>query len=193
VVREQFLVEIGDGAQVTGLTGLNRLFTAWAETVYHARPHSETGQPPMDRWLAGAPFAVPSPAQLRDAFLWSEQRIVSAKTATVKLLGSTYETDPALAGRRVELVFDPFDLTRVEVRWNAKPYGLAVPQQIRRHSHPKAKPETPAGPPPATGIDYLAIIDAEHQAAQRKRINYSALAAAGPPAGNSQDRAGEQP
>ena len=143
----------------------------------------------MDRWLAGAPFAVPSPAQLREAFLWSEQRIVSAKTATVKLFGSVYETDPALAGRRVELVFDPFDLTRIEVRWNGKPFGLAAPQHIRRHSHPRAKPETPAGPPPATGIDYLAIIDAEHQAAQRNRINYGALTAAAPPAAGSQDPA----
>jgi len=178
VVREQFLVEIGDGAGVASLAELNRLFTAWAETVYHARPHSETGCPPMDRWLAGVPFPTPSPAQLRDAFLWSEQRIVSGKTATVKLFGGVYETDPVLAGRRVELVFDPFDLTRIEVRWNGKPYGLAIPQHIRRHAHPKAKAETVA-PPPPTGIDYLAIIGAEHQAAQRQRINYSALASAG--------------
>jgi putative transposase len=55
--------------------------------------------------------------------------------------------------------------------------GLAVPQQIRRHSHPKAKPETPSAPPPATGIDYLGIIAAEHQAAARRhRIRYDALA-----------------
>ena len=189
VVREQFLVEIGDGQQITGLTELNRLFTAWAETVYHTRPHSETGQPPMQRWLAGAPFPTPSPAQLRDAFLRAEQRIVSAKTATVKLFGSTYETDPVLAGRRVELVFDPFDLTRIEVRWNGKPMGLASPQQIRRHSHPRARPETPAAPPAPTGIDYLAIIAAEHQAAQRNRINYGALAAGGPSASDCQDPA----
>jgi putative transposase len=129
----------------------------------------------------GAPFAVPSPAQLREAFLWSEQRIVSAKTATVKLFGGVYETDPALAGRRVELVFDPFDLATVEVRWNGKPCGLATPQQIRRHAHPKARPETPAAAPQPTGIDYLAIIAAEHQAAQRQRINYGALAPASTP------------
>jgi putative transposase len=129
----------------------------------------------MERWLPGAPFPTPSAAQLREAFLWSEQRMVSAKTATVKLFGGTYDVDPALAGRRVELVFDPFDLTAVEVRWNGKPMGLATPQQIRRHTHPKAKPETPAGPPPATGIDYLGIIAAEHAAAQRRRINYGAL------------------
>ena len=99
------------------------------------------------------------------------------KDATIKLFGGAYETDPVLAGRRVECVFDPFDLAVVEVRWNGKPYGLARPQHIRRHSHPKAKPEDPAAPPPATGIDYLGIIAAEHeQAARRHRIRYDALA-----------------
>ena len=176
VVRQEFLVEIGDGAGVTDLVRLNSLFTAWYETVYHTRPHSETGQPPIDRWLAGAPFPTPSPAQLREAFLWAEYRVVR-KDATIKLFGGAYETDPVLAGRRVECVFDPFDLAIVEVRWNGKPYGLAKPQQIRRHSHPKAKPEAPAGPPPATGIDYLGIIAAEHEeAARRHRIRYDALA-----------------
>jgi putative transposase len=176
VVRQEFLVEIGDGSAVTDLAQLNRLFTAWYETVYHARPHGETGQPPIQRWLAGAPFPAPSPEQLREAFLWSELRTV-AKTATIKLFGGVYETDPVLAGRRVECVFDPFDLAVVEIRWNGRPWGLARPQRIGRHSHPKAKPETPAAPPPGTGIDYLGIIAAEHdEAARRHRIRYDALA-----------------
>jgi len=176
-VREQFLVEIGDD---TGDLGeLNRLFTAWVETVYHRRAHSETGQAPLERWLAGAPFPAPSPAQLAEAFLWSEHRQVR-KDATVKLFGGIYETDPALAGRTVECVFDPFDLTRIEVRWRGKPYGLAVPRQIGRHAHPKARPEQPAAAPPAaTGVDYLGILAAEHDAAQRRRINYGALAGDG--------------
>jgi putative transposase len=189
VVRQEFLVEIGDGAGITDLAQLNRLFTAWYETVYHARPHGETGQPPIGRWLAGAPFPTPSPARLREAFLWSELRTV-AKTATIKLFGGVYETDPVLAGRRVECVFDPFDLAVVEVRWNGKPYGLARPQRTGRHSHPKAKPETPAAPPPATGIDYLGIIAAEHdEAARRHRIRYDALACddSGQPAGEAEE------
>ena len=176
-VREQFLVEIGD--DTGGLGELNRLFTAWVETVYHRRAHSETGQPPLQRWLAGAPFPAPSPAQLAEAFLWSEHRQVR-KDATVKLFGGIYETDPALAGRTVECVFDPFDLTRIEVRWRGKPYGLALPRQISRHAHPKARPEQPAAAPPAaTGVDYLGILAAEHDAAQRRRINYGALAGDG--------------
>ena len=120
---------------IADLAELNRLFTAWCETVYHARPHGETGQPPMDRWLAGAPFPVPEPAQLREAFLWSENRLVR-KDATIRLFGGAYETDPVLAGRKVECVFDPFDLTVLEIRWNGSPYGTAVPRKI-----------TPALPP----------------------------------------------
>jgi putative transposase len=189
IVREEFLVEIGDGSGITDLAELNRLFTAWCEAVYHARPHGETGQPPIQRWLAGAPFPAPSPEQLREAFLWSEHRLVR-KDATIKLFGGVYETGPELAGRKVECVFDPFDLTVVEVRWNGAPAGLAVPQQIRRHSHPKAKPETPAAPPPATGIDYMGIIAAEHQAAARRhRIRYDALASG---EGQDQPAGGEQ-
>lgn len=65
------------------------------------------------------------------------------KTATVSLHGNRYEIDPALVGRKVELVFDPFDLTRIEVRLAGAPMGRAIPYHIGRHSHPKAKPETP--------------------------------------------------
>ena len=111
--------------------------------------------------------------------MWSERR-PSARPPRVKLHGNIYQTDPALAGRTVECVFDPFDLTRIEVRWRGKPDGLAVPQQIGRHAHPKARPEQPAAAPPAaTGIDYLGILAAEHDAARRRRINYGALAGDG--------------
>src|SRR5947207_9180361 len=113
-VREEFLVEIGDGSGVASLAELNRLFTAWCERVYHARPHSETGQPPVQRWLAGAPFPVPDPARLREAFLWSEHRSVR-KDATLSLFGRFYQvSDLSLAGRKIECVFDPFDMSVLE-------------------------------------------------------------------------------
>ena len=51
--------------------------------------HSETGQAPLARWLAGGPFAVPAPADLAEAFRWSEYRTVS-KTALVSLHGNRY-------------------------------------------------------------------------------------------------------
>ena len=169
-VRDQFLVEItGEAAeagrrQVTSTAELNRLFTAWAETIYHARVHSETGQAPLQRWAegwAGAAPPLPDPAQLHEAFLWSERRTVR-KTATVSLHGNTYQVDPSLTGRKVELIFDPFDLASIEVRWQGRPAGQAIPHLIDRHAHPKARPEHPAPPAPATGIDYMGMIDAAH-------------------------------
>jgi putative transposase len=149
---------------VASLAELNRLFTAWAETACHRRVHSETGQAPLQRWAdgwAGAAPLLPRPGQLHEAFLWSERRTVR-KTATVALHGNTYQVDPSLAGRKVELIFDPFDLTGLEVRWQGRPAGQAIPHVIGRHAHPKARPEQPAPPARPTGIDYIGLLDAAH-------------------------------
>ena len=75
--------------------------------------------------------------------MWSEYRTVT-KTAIVSLHANTYQVDPALAGRKVELVFSPFDLETVEVRYRDKSYGKAVPHTISRHVLPKPNPRAPS-------------------------------------------------
>ncbi len=175
-VRDQFLIELaapGATSNIDGLAGLNELFAAWVETVYHQRIHTETGQAPLARFLAAGAPALPTPAQLREAFLWSEHRLVT-KTATVSLHGNTYEVDAALVGRRVELVFDPFDLTDIDVRYAGRDMGGAIAHQIGRHVHPAAKPDTTT-PAPATGIDYLALVRDRHTAALAQRVDYAAM------------------
>ena len=173
-VRDQFLVEIGSGRELDDLVQLNTLFTAWVETVYHRRDHSETEQTPWDRWSTITP-TLPTPTQLREAFLWSEWRTVT-KTATVSLHGNTYQVDAALIGRKVELVFDPFDLTDIEVRWQGRAMGHAVPHRIGRHVHHKARPDeaTPATAAP-TGINYLALVEAQHTKEISERLRYCQL------------------
>lgn len=178
-VREQFLVELtGEAlARVDGLRGLNELFTAWVETVYHQRVHTETEQTPLTRFAAAAPPVLPTPALLREAFLWSERRTVT-KTATVSLHGNTYAVDAALVGRRVELVFDPCDLVDIAVRYQGRDVGAAVPHRIGRHVHPAARPEAPDPDEPkqVTGIDYLKLVHDRHTAALARRVNYAHLA-----------------
>ena len=125
----------------------------------------------------GHPAALPTAADLTEAFLWSEFRIVT-KTATVSLHSNTYQVDPALVGRRVELVFSPFDLQAIEVRDQDRSYGQAIAHTITRHAHPKARPEISSQTPPAaTGIDYLALTAAAHHEQLRddERIGYHAL------------------
>jgi putative transposase len=79
------------------------------------------------------------------------------------------------------LVFDPFDLSHIEVRHNGKPMGLATAQVIGRHAHPKARPEhvDPAPPAAQTEIDYLRLVAAAHDIADARRIDYRAVT--GPP------------
>jgi putative transposase len=188
-VREQFLVELDTRGGAGDLTELNRLFGAWVEGVYHHRVHAETGQAPMERFLSGAPPRLPSPAELREAFLWAEHRQVT-KQAMVSLFGNRYQVDPALVGATVELVFDPFDLGRIQVRYQQRPMGAAVPFQLGRHVHPAATPDpasaAEAAPRPS-GIDYLAMVEQRITAAQRRRIAYASLPEL--PAPNPQDPA----
>lgn len=119
---------------------------------------------------------MPTAPDLTEAFLWSEYRTVT-KTATVSLHGNTYQVDGALVGRKVELVFSPFDMETVEVRYQNKGLGKALPYNITRHVHPKARAEIPELPVPATGIDYLELTAQTHHEQIRadRRIGYDAL------------------
>ena len=166
-VREQFLVEItgepttGDGADQPAPGR-----ATWASSTGCSPPGSRpsttagsTPRPERRRWRAGTPAARSrsrAPTALAEAFLWEAQRTVT-KTALVSLQGNTYQVDPLLVGRRVELVFDPFDLTRIQVRLRGVPAGTAIPHRIGRHAHLKARPETPPEPPTPTGIDYARL------------------------------------
>jgi Mu transposase, C-terminal len=156
-VRDQFLVEVADTTaaelaeqQLTpaaALLNLNSKFTAWVESVYHHRIHSETGQTPITRWndgwdALGHGPAMASAQALTEAFLWAAQRTVT-KTATVSLHGNTYQVEPALVGRKVELVFSPFDLTRIEVRHHDHSYGLPCPSTSPATPTPRPDQKSP--------------------------------------------------
>ncbi|WP_134774217.1 DDE-type integrase/transposase/recombinase [Ornithinimicrobium flavum] len=207
-VREQFLVEVAESSAAdlaerglspaAALLELNALFTAWVESVYHHQVHSETGQTPLARWndgwqAAGHGPSMPAAEALTEAFLWSELRTVT-KTATVSLHGNTYQVEAALVGRKVELVFSPFNLEDIEVRHGGRSYGPAVPHVITRHAHPKVRPETPEPvPAPATGIAYLQLVAQSHhaQVAADEKIGFHALYSTGPEAAPAQQVPGQ--
>jgi putative transposase len=194
-VRDQFLVEIDTGTNDSGtgcesLAELNRLFTAWCHQQYHRATHSETGATPAQRYHADGrdPVPRPDPALLRRAFLWREQRKVTT-FATISLHGNRYQVDAALVGRTVDLLFTPFDLTVIDVEYQGRAMGRAVPHTIGRHVHPAVKPAD-TGPVEATGIDYLRLLETAHQREVGQTINYDALAGENP---NDPDSGAQQP
>jgi putative transposase len=176
-VRSQFLPELTPAVlQDMDLAGLNRLLRAWISEDYSRRVHAGTGQAPAERFAALLPaghgLPVP-PEKLREAFWWSATRTADKATAVIKFFGGRYGIDKALAGRRVEVLFDPWDLSVLRVRYRGRDYGAAIPLAIGRHAHPKTArhdPPAPAGPPDAT--PYLDLLARAHETRICGALNY---------------------
>ena len=190
-IREAFLAEATHHG-IESLDQLNDLFAAWAEHVANRRVHAETGQTPIGRFEKSGPYRQADPARLREAFRWSVTRKVT-RTATVPLEGNSYAVDPALTGRRVELRYDPEDLTAIEVFLDGKPAGAAVPFVTRRHVH-RAVPQAARPEPATTGIDYLGLVAAAHdeEAGTGAKIDFARLAGLAGGPGQHQDGDQEQ-
>ncbi len=95
----------------------------------------------------------------------------------MSLAGNRYSVDPSLIGRRAELRFDPEDLTRLDVFWEDRPVGVAVPFVIGRHVHHQVPQAQSPTPPPSTGVDYLGMVVAAHEEQLLGQIAYRDLPA----------------
>jgi len=179
-VREQFLVEVhGEadnpvGHYVADLAAMFEALRLWATRVYHREVHSETKQTPLQRYNDGDPPVLPGPEQLRRAFAWTVTRRVR-KNARVELEGNRYQVDDGLARKDIELHYDPFDLTDIEVYWLGRLVGKAVPEHIGRHSHPKAPPDVEPEPVILTGVDYIELLARADRAETAGRLHLSHL------------------
>jgi putative transposase len=159
-IREAFLAEAVHHG-IASLEELNDLFGAWVGRVANRRIHAETGQAPIERFEAGGPHRAAEASRVAEAFRWSVTRKVT-RTATVSLEGNAYSVDPALVARRVELRYDPEDLTSIEVFCDGRPAGVATPFVIGRHTH-RSVPQAARPAPAVTGIDYLGLVAAAHE------------------------------
>lgn len=182
-LQTQFLPEV-ETSDITTLADLNESLWAWLECVYHQRKHSETGQTPLARYTAGLDqVRSVDPETLRTAFLWREQRKVR-RNATLALQGNTYQVDPHLAGRTVELRFDPFDLSQVEMFLDGRSLGVATVLNQNRQKHlavERLATEPLAPPKPKSSLDFLAALRAEYQAQQRRQAGTLQFARLLPP------------
>lgn len=176
-VRRQFLIE-AEHERIQTLAQLNDAWAAWAERAYHRQIHSETGEAPLARYLAQAPASDIDAELLFEAFRWASSRKVNSKTALVPFQGNHYKAPDVLAGRRVELRYEPEDLTRIEVWYEQRSYGLALPLRISRHVHPQLiAPALPATASPNELSEpakpgYLAELQARYERENFSDIDY---------------------
>jgi transposase InsO family protein len=178
-VQADFLPELSR-SEVTSLAQLNQSLLAWLEVVYHRHLNAETGQSPLERFRQQPqPTTRPvDPASLRQAFLHRDQRKV-APTATVSFQGNRYRVPDYLRGRTIELRYDPFDLSQLELWFQDTFLQRIQPDHLVNPIHPDVTPDPSPAPPPAnTGLDYLALLRAEHDRllqAQLEGIHFSHL------------------
>jgi hypothetical protein len=81
--------------------------------------------------------------------------------------------DTQFAGRTLELRFDPFDLTQVELYLDRNLVGMAtvVIQNRQRHlAVEHLATERPDPPAPRSSLDYLAALRAEYAQQQQREL-----------------------
>jgi hypothetical protein len=76
-----------------------------------------------------------SSIECRDAFLWEESRKVD-KTGCIKLAGIVFDAGVALIRKRVDVRYDPFDISVIEVwhdgKFQRKAEKLCIPEHIHK-------------------------------------------------------------
>jgi len=190
-VQSDFLPELAHSS-VTTLRQLNESLLAWIEVVYHPKLHAETGQAPLERFRQDpAPTTRPAdPQELHQALLHRDRRKVT-KTATFSFHHNRYRVPDYLRGQSVELRYDPFDLTQIEVWFNDAFLQLAEPDAIVTTLHPDVTPDPVPTPEPDSGLDYLALLRAERERLIREQldtIHFSQLEPSNPKENDANDR-----
>lgn len=167
-VDREFLLEL-EHSPVSDLDEMNRRFWAWLDEVYHQRVHSETGQTPLARFTADNLAPLPQPERLAELFLWRVKRTVD-KTGCVSFEGNTYQIEPGLERRKVELRYHPLHLQRLQVWTGDRRWADAVPLDLQC-PHVKAmnpRHMLPDQTPPAL---YLEALVRRHEAHKRQIVS----------------------
>jgi hypothetical protein len=131
-MRENFLDE-PEISNVQTLPELNKLFWAWLEVDYQQRLHSRTGMAPLARWRdhIGNYLRTVGEKELIELFLWQVSRMVN-KVGLVSVQGIEFEVDSLLHNKKVEVRYNPFDLSAVHIYYKGRFFQKALPAKISR-------------------------------------------------------------
>lgn len=158
------LLPMLEGCSELSLAMLNEVTQAWVELEYNRKVHSETGVPPLQRYLAGPDVGRPCPSSetLRQLFTLQEKRTLRRSDGTVSIHGRRFEVSSRYHHlQRLTVRYARWDLGHVllvDERTGAmldRLYPLdreanADGQRRRRAPGPLASGQTPQVPPRAT-------------------------------------------
>lgn len=110
------------------LDKLNELFGVWLEECYQNKPHSGLDgntSPQAAYWSDSKALKYLDPQTIANAFLHCEERKVD-KAGCISFAGNKYEVGLSFIGCRVQVVYDPADISELTIEyeghipWTAK-------------------------------------------------------------------------
>jgi putative transposase len=168
--KESFELEVRLLPEPPTLDGLNAFWLAWLDERYHRTVHSETGERPLERWqrlLEETEIRHPDPELLDEVLRLHAQRTVHRKTSTVEVGGVRFVVDTALRRRRVDVLYDPHDLSSVVIYLNGQRIERARPQQPGEHPLPAPEP----APREAPSVNYLDLLRRDHERRRAEQLS----------------------
>ena len=153
---DEFLLEFELEPEQT-LSELNRKFAIFIDEGYIHDPHgalkveerdpntgellSKRERTPYQAYIEDpTKIKYVSSLELRDAFLWEEQRTVD-KSGCISLAGIVFDVGVALISRRVDVRYDPFDISVIEIWHDGK-----FQRKAEKLFIPERTPKTEASP-----------------------------------------------
>lgn len=155
--------------KITSLKQLNDYLRSWLE-AYDNRVHRSTKQTPKKRYEAQSEQTRHIPAELlKEIFLWEEERTVR-KTAVIELEGNRYDVDSSLRGKRIQIRYNPFDLSIIQIWYDNERFEDAQPAELRNQSHSKLPAEPDYDDTPTGVSSFLEQLKKQQEAEKRKKV-----------------------
>lgn len=162
---EEFIQEIALEKPKT-LGELNRKFRIWIDEGYNNSPHSSlNGDTPMHAYAANPrKVRFVTPEECRDAFLWEDTRKVDS-TGCFKLNGTEYEAGIEYIGKKIDVRYDPFDLSLVEIWYSGERKKAVPPLSVSEFC---GKAQRAPSTMEATHSRLLRVYESENEKRQKK-------------------------
>ena len=166
-LREQFLANLDRGVALS-LEQLNERLWAWIDH-YHRTEHGTLGTTPLLRWQRDIEHVRQlSPAtDLRRLFFHRLDRLVR-RDSTFLLHNGFYEAPSHLAGLRIEVRFDPLDLSQVEIYFQGQAQGWVRPVDPVVNAQLSCKKAAASPAPQPTGINFVELLQQKKAQTQQK-------------------------
>jgi len=151
---------------------LNSALAAWIEVEYNNKIHSASGETPNDRYQNNLklhpPKRVTDIEQFNALFLWKSEKTVD-KFGKIRFQKNLYPLRTLAPGSKVELRYDPFDLSVLQVFCQNGYHGTLTASKLTRRVVSNLPEEKKSATVSPEAIEYFRVIRQEALELKRRQ------------------------